>query len=293
MALVHGRPDLNVGGLARTTDEVEVSGSVVTLSLESAVSASDTVTVGYSAPTGSTASPLRDSAENGAANFSAEVVRNDTTQVAITSDPGPDMTYTFNNGLGRQDVIAATVTFSESVLVSGVPELALLVGGETRRATYHSGSGTSSLVFRYTLAEGETDAAGISVPSGAMSTTGGLVRYASTNSVAPARVLLGPQTGHLVDAVRPVLVSAQGLANGNELTLTWDKALDEDSVPTPSGAGFRVRDPNENASRDISAISVLGKVVTLTLSSAISGTDQLTVSYEDFSAAAKCPGRPR
>ena len=270
---------VNSGGLARTTDEVEVSGSVVTLSLESAMSASDTVTVGYSAPTGSAASPLRDPASNNVADFSAQSVRNETTQVAITSDPGPDMTYIWGNGFGGQDSIEATVTFSENVIVSGVPELALLVGGETRRATFRSGSGTSSLVFRYRLTEGETDAVGISVPAGAISTAGGLVRYASTNRVAPAQVVLGRQSGHLVDAVRPVLVSAQGLANGNELTLTWDKALDEDSVPTMSGAGFGVENTSANASRDISATSVLGRVVTLTLSSTISATDQLTVSY--------------
>ena len=273
---------VNVGGVARATDEVEVLGSVVTLSLESAVNVGDSVTVGYSAPIGPGAMPLRDSAENNVESFSAQMVRNDATRAAFTSDPGPDMTYVFRNGLRGQDVTEATVTFSEPVVVSGRPELALLIGRETRHATYRSGSGTNSLVFRYVLAGGETDADGISVPSGAISTDAGLIRYASTKAVAPAQVVLGPQGGHLVDAVRPTLVRAKALANGNDVTLTWDKALDEDSMADlNSSAGFQVKDTSDDTYRDITSMSVLGNVVTLTLSSAISANDHsLTVSYK-------------
>ena len=269
---------VNVGGVVRGTDQVSVSGNVVTLSLASVVNAGQTVTVGYSAPSGPTASPLRDAAMNNVADFSAQTVRNDTTRVAITSDPGPDMTYILRNGFGRQDMIDVTVTFSERVLVKGVPQLMLQVGEAPRPAPYRSGSGTTSLIFRYTLAEGETDADGISVPAGAIQTAG-LIRYASTKAVAPAQVELAGQSAHLVDAVRPALLSANGLLNRSVLTLTWDKALDESSVPTPRGVGFTVRDTSNNTIREISTILVHGKVVTLALSSAISSTDQLRVSY--------------
>ena len=132
------------------------------------------------------------------------------------------------------------------------------------------------------LAGGATDADSISVPRGAISTDAGLIRYASTKRVAPAQVVLGPQGGHLVDAVRPAVVSARALADGNDVTLTWDKALDEDSAPTVTGtAFFTVKETSDDTSRQITAISVLGQVVTLTLSSVISATDRLTVSYED------------
>ena len=234
---------VNVGASARATDEVLISGSVVTLTLESAVDAGDAVTVSYSAPTGSTATPLRDSAGNNVASFSAQMVSNDTTQVAITSDPGPDMTYIWGNGFVGKDSIEVTVTFSENVLVSGVPELTLLIGGETRQAAYSRGSGTTALVFRYTLTEGETETVGIRVPDGAVRTASGLVRYASTKLLAPAKVVLGPQTGHLVDAVRPVMLSAAGTANRNVLTVAWDKTLDESSVPTRFGRGSRFETP--------------------------------------------------
>ena len=199
--------------------------------------------------------------------------------------PGPDNTYSYNSGYGKQDFIEVTVTFGEPVIVSGVPELPLEVGAERRRAAYHSGSGTTSLVFRYELTEGETDSDGVMVPSsGDISklTGPGLVRYASTKAVAPARLWDSVRTDYLVDAVRPTLVRANALANGNDVTLAWDKALDEDSAPTATGtAFFRVKDTSDDTSRQITAISVLGRVVTLTLSSAVSATDRLTVSYED------------
>ena len=275
---------VNVGASARATDEVSISGSVVTLMLESAVDAGDAVTVSYSAPTGSTATALRDSAGNNVASFSSQQVRNDRIQIVIT-DPGPDKTYIWGRGFGEQDAIEATVTFGEPVIVSGVPELPLEVGAERRRAAYHSGSGTTSLVFRYELTEGETDSDGVMVPSsGDISklTGPGLVRYASTKAVAPARLWDSVRTDYLVDAVRPTLVRANALANGNDVTLTWDKALDEDSaLPATGTVFFRVKDTSDDTSRQITAISVLGKVVTLTLSSAVSATDRLTVSYED------------
>ena len=242
------------------------------------------MTVSYSAPTGSTATALRDSAGNNVASFSSQQVRNDRIQIVIT-DPGPDKTYIWGRGFGEQDAIEATVTFGEPVIVSGVPELPLEVGAERRRAAYHSGSGTTSLVFRYELTEGETDSDGVMVPSsGDISklTGPGLVRYVSTKAVAPARLWDSVRTDYLVDAVRPTLVRANALANGNDVTLTWDKALDEDSALHRDRyiCSSRVTDTNDVTSRQITAISVLGKVVTLTLSSAVSATDRLTVSYE-------------
>ena len=110
-----------------------------------------------------------------------------------------------------------------------------------------------------------------------------MIRYGSTKAVAPGWVRTDPGAGfpvHYVDGVRPFLVSADILANGTDLELRWDDTLDEDSVPTRSDPGFNVLDTVGNASRGISAISVRGRVVTLTLSSTVSTTDRLSVSYD-------------
>ena len=67
-----------VAGTARTVDAVALSGSAVALTLASAVAAEETVTVGYTVPTGADAAPLQDAAGNDAASFAGEAVSNDT-----------------------------------------------------------------------------------------------------------------------------------------------------------------------------------------------------------------------
>ena len=276
---------VNVNGVARRIYEVAVLDNAVWISVEGTITRADALTVSYAAPTGSGATPLKDSAGNNAPGIATRTVRNDRIEIVIT-DPGPDKTFILGRGFGSQESVEATVTFSEPVTVKDLPELPLEFGGEARQASYHSGSGTASLVFRYQLNEGERDSEGIWVrSSGNISKLRGpgAVRYASTKAVAPARLRDSVRTDYIVDAVRPTLVRANALANGNDVTLTWDKALDEVSAPTVTGdTFFKVVDTSDDSSRQITAISVLGKVVTLTLSSAISATDRLTVSYEDF-----------
>ena len=95
--------------------------------------------------------------------------------VAITSNPGSDNTY----GVG--DTIEVTVTFSESVRVprrigSGgvvrMPLLELNVGGVAKIARTHEGStitGTT-VVFSYTVQDGDNDADGIYIGANKLTT---------------------------------------------------------------------------------------------------------------------------
>ncbi len=271
--------NLTVNSQSRSFD-VGVSDNVVTLAPEVAVTPTDVVTVSYTAPTGSSASPLEDLAGNRAANFSAQIVRNDSTQVAFTSDPGPDKTYIWQDGSASRDVIEATVTFSEPVLVSRASTIEMLIGEHRRSAVYHSGTGTNSVAFHYPLTEGETDADGISIVQGQIE---GSVRYASTKAVSPARVGLDPQAGHLIDAVRPVMVSVGMLANQSELTVTWSEALDEVSFP-PHGSGFTVLDRVNRRRITVSSMAIQGKHSILTLSEVVSANDQIIVSFREASA---------
>ena len=69
---------VTVAGDARTVSEVALSGSAVALTLASGVASGEAVTVGYTAPAGATATPLKDAAGNAVAGFSAEAVTNET-----------------------------------------------------------------------------------------------------------------------------------------------------------------------------------------------------------------------
>ena len=61
-----------------TTDPVAVSGKTVTLTLATATGHGETVTLGYTVPTGTDAKPIRDTAENPAAALTGQAVTNNT-----------------------------------------------------------------------------------------------------------------------------------------------------------------------------------------------------------------------
>ena len=74
---------VTLAGSSRGVDAVAVSGSVVTLTLVTAVFASEAVTVDYIAPTGDSAARLQDVVGNAAASFSGQDATNDTQAAAL------------------------------------------------------------------------------------------------------------------------------------------------------------------------------------------------------------------
>lgn len=62
-------------------------------------------------------------------------------------------------------ILSFQVEFDGSVDISGSPRLALDIGGVTRYANYASGSGSSALVFNYTIIASDDDNNGISLTS--------------------------------------------------------------------------------------------------------------------------------
>ena len=138
------------GGASRTVTDVALSGSAVFLTLDPAVEHGQTgIRVSYRVPTGAGESPLQDALGNDADRLSNVPVTNETTdttsptvdKLEITSNPGSDRTY------AADDEIQVTATFSETVEVTGTPQLRLELGGGTRTATYEGGTGTAALVF--------------------------------------------------------------------------------------------------------------------------------------------------
>ena len=162
-------------------------------------------------------------------------------RVAITSDPGTDRTYAVD------DEIQVTVTFSETVEVTGTPQLRLELGGGRRTADYEGGSGTAALVFAYKVADGESDTDGMGIEADSLS--GGTIRDEARNNAELDHDGLAADSGHKVDGVRPRLAASGGaVVDGTTLTLTYDEALDGGSRPvsgdfTVSGAIGRGRSP--------------------------------------------------
>ncbi|WP_408036349.1 T9SS type A sorting domain-containing protein [Tenacibaculum aestuarii] len=106
-----------------------------------------------------------------------------------------------------------TVNFDESVTVNttgGTPQIAITIGANTRQAVYLSGSGTSALVFRYTIQSGDSDTDGIAV--GTLAANGGTLKDAVSNDAVLTLNSIGNTTNVLV---------------GIE-TVTWTGATDND-----------------------------------------------------------------
>ena len=79
---------VSVGGRARGVSGVSVSGSAVVLTLASAVTAGEAVTVGYTVPTTAAAPRIEDEAGSDAAAFSGEAVTNSTSAPVNTPPTG-------------------------------------------------------------------------------------------------------------------------------------------------------------------------------------------------------------
>ncbi|MGE7993776.1 Ig-like domain-containing protein [Pseudomonas sp. NPDC089554] len=108
---------------------------------------------------------------------------------------------TYNAG----DTLTFVVNTDEVVIVDGVPHLTLDIGGRTVLAEYVAGSGTTTLVFQYTVQVGDSDSDGIQV-TGLANGSGGL-HDAAGNALNPTLNNVGNTSGVIVDAVPPSVVS--------------------------------------------------------------------------------------
>ena len=175
-------------------------------------------------------SPVSAQADNTAPTISS---------LAITSDTGDDDTNFDDDGVyGIGDSIKVTVTFSESVSVTGTPQLELDIGDGTGDAAEYESVAGSAVVFSYTVAEGDLDDDGIAIGANKLTLNSGSIKDAADNAANLSHDALSAQTGHKVDGVRPTissvsLVSSTGGSDGVYTageTLTASVDFDEDVI---------------------------------------------------------------
>ena len=82
---------------------------------------------------------------------------------------------------GRGEFFSVGVQFSEPVQVTGLPQLTVQVGTETRQAEFHRRWRDSTLYFEYVVQPSDVDADGYSVPADALALNGGSIRDADGN----------------------------------------------------------------------------------------------------------------
>ena len=201
------------------------------------------------------------------------------TYIAISSDAGDDRSY------AKGEVIRVTLRVSEAVIVSGAPRLRLDFqegDGDERWASYESGSGSTTLVFAYTVAEGDDSQGGVAVLANSLALNGGAIVSASDGDNALlAHTGLGRNANHRVDCTPPTLLSGE-VSGVMILTLTFDEDLG--AAAALSNDQFSVvRTPEGGTEESIGltgAPAISGVSVTLTLASAVLDTDtDVKVSY--------------
>ncbi|WP_115299053.1 Ig-like domain-containing protein [Ectopseudomonas mendocina] len=123
------------------------------------------------------------------------------------------------------DTLTFVVNASEAVLVNGTPRLALDIGGTTVFANYIAGSGTTTLVFQYSVQPGLNDADGITVTG--LQSNGGNLRDATGNAMNLNLNNVGDTSGVRIDTTAPTaalaLDQAASSAGNVRYTLTFSE----------------------------------------------------------------------
>ena len=163
--------------------------------------------------------------------------------VALVSEPVADSTYK------RGEKIDIAATFSQSVTVTGVPQLALSVGTNTRQAGYVRGTGTNRLVFEYMVAQGDTDTDGIAIAANRLTLAGGTTQDADGLAASLDHAAVAAQSGHKVDG------STAALTGGvcGRTPQVRDKLVE--LVKAKSGNGTRVTDCSKVTDADLVALT--------------------------------------
>jgi hypothetical protein len=102
------------------------------------------------------------------------------------------------------DNIETSVYFGFPITVTGTPRISLQVGGSTVNANYVSGSGTSTLVFRYTVTLADLDLDGVQPASLNIDLNGGTMKD-PINGDADLTLLATPFTNVIVNGAGPLV----------------------------------------------------------------------------------------
>lgn len=174
------------------------------------------------------------------------------------------------------DTLEFVVQTSEAVVVDGTPRLAIDMGGRTVYADYAGGSGSTSLVFRYTVQAGDNDADGIQVSG--LSASGGSLRDATGNALIPSLNGVGDSRGVLVDTRAPTATGVVRLdpsPTGAD-TLNFLVTFDEDVSGVDAG-DFSLVTSNSASGSIVSVVQLDARIYRVTVGG-VSGQGSLGLS---------------
>jgi len=220
------------------TSKATVSGTTITgVSAGNAIISGRTLTI--------TQNELTSSGFTGATK---EIVVPISMPLSVTADGGgagleptvTSVTVPVNGTYSAGQNLDFTVNFDKAVSVNtdgGTPYMALTIGSSTVQTSYISGSGTSTLVFRYTIQTEDIDADGIAV--GTLTLNGGTINSFSDNT--PAILTLnsvGSTTGVLVSTLISPTVTTQAVSDITQTTATGNGNITDLGSSNPTMYGL-------------------------------------------------------
>ena len=257
----NGAFSTTVNGNERTASAVSVVGSAVVLTLASAAEHGDAVNLDYTVPTGEDAEPIRDTAGNPAPSITDGPVDN---QTHDTTPPEHDRAFVEGAKL--------TLAYDESLDQDSTPaagSFAIAVNGITRDVANVSITGSLvTLTVNPAVEHGDSVTLIYAPPTGPDANP--LQDIEGNLAAAIAGLSVDNKTP---DTTPPRVVSMS--VDGPALTMTYDEPLDHDSKPQTGAFTIEV---NESA-HSVSAVSIAGLVVTLTLDPTVEHGDIIILAY--------------
>ena len=194
------------------------------------------------------------SAVNDTTTRNIEIKANDGTIDSVTSNVSVNITdiadivsdaVPMNKTYKFSDTLDFSISFDESVSVTGIPRISLDVGGTTKYATFISGNATATsgtiLTFRYTVEAGLVDSNGIIVTNSVDLNGGSIVDTDADGSGADlSNISFASTVAVLVDGTAPS-ITAVSISNSahkvsDTVTATITVTSDSDDYTTGSGA---------------------------------------------------------
>ncbi len=223
-----------------TPSSISISGNVYTLgiALSGTPNGSEVITVN---PASSTA--IYDAADNAATTSQSNNTATLNEKIAPTVSSVSSTTA--NGSYNADDVIAITVTFSESVTVSGTPQLTLETGAHDAVVNYSSGSGGNVLTFNYTVSSGQTSSDLDYKATNSLALNSGTIRDGAGNNATltlaspGATNSLGANKALVIDTTAPIVSSVTSTnSNGKygtgdiiAITVTFNEAVTVSGTP--------------------------------------------------------------
>lgn len=205
----------------------------------------------------------------------------DTTPPTILSVSSPKTDAHYKLG----ELIPIEVTFSEPLAVTGTPQLTLETGTTDRAVNYSSGSGSSVLVFNYTVQAGDTSPDLDYLGAAALALNSGTIKDGNNNNATLTLPLpgttgsLGANKALVIDTTAPTYASAT--ANGATVVLSLADTNYLDSANPPPTSAFTATINAVSATVTKVVVNDAAKTATLTLGTASGSGQVVVITYTD------------